>query len=89
MKCHWTPGLRSATRKDMRNRANKNLDPAYVAQRLRQQYGDQALKALHEMTFSKERRGAAQRKAMFEEVADILMSSQGSNRAGGVVDVSA
>lgn len=66
----------------------KDVSAGYVAQRLRQQYGDQALKALHEMTFSKERRGAAQRKALFKEVADILMSGQRSKR-GGVVDVSA
>lgn len=67
---------------------DKDVSPDYVAQRLRQQYGDQALKALHEMTFSKERRGAAQRKALFKEVADILMSAKGTKR-GGVVDVSA
>lgn len=73
----------------MRGRSDKEIDPAFVAQRLRQQYGDQALKALHDMTFSKERRGAAQRKAMFDAVADILMSSQGQRSAGGVVDVSA
>ncbi|MEM7569419.1 MAG: hypothetical protein AAF337_06455 [Pseudomonadota bacterium] len=73
----------------MRASRDKDLDPAYVAQRLRQQYGDQALKALHQMTFSKERRGAAKRKAMFEEVAEILMSTQGQRKAGGVVDVNA
>lgn len=72
----------------MRRGFEKDVSPAYVAQRLRQQYGDQALKALHEMTFSKERRGAAERKKLFKDVADILMSAQGSRR-GGVVDISA
>ncbi|MEM1020259.1 MAG: hypothetical protein AAGJ09_07185 [Pseudomonadota bacterium] len=72
----------------MSRRRTKSLDPAFVAQRLRQKYGDDALKALHKMTFSEERRGAAERKAMFKEVAAILTSAQGSD-AGGVVDISA
>lgn len=72
----------------MRHPFDKNVSPAFVAQRLRQQYGEDALKALHKMTFSKERRGAAQRKALFKDVADILLASQ-SRSAGGVVDISA
>lgn len=72
----------------MRRGFEKDVSPAYVAQRLRQQYGDQALKALHEMTFSKERRGAAQRKKLFKDVADILTGAQRDQR-GGVFDISA
>jgi len=72
----------------MKRRANKDVSPTYVAQRLRQQYGDGALKALHDMTFSAERRGAAERKALFHEVAEILTKGT-SAKQGGVFDVSA
>ncbi|MEM6683530.1 MAG: hypothetical protein AAF607_14950 [Pseudomonadota bacterium] len=40
------------------------------------------------MTFSTERRGAAERKALFHEVAEILTSDK-SAKAGGVFDISA
>jgi len=72
----------------MNRTAKKEVSPAYVAQRLREQYGDGALKALHDMTFSTERRGAAERKALFHEVAQILTSGQ-SSTPGNVFDVSA